>query len=536
VAGEGPALVVVPHGGLCERDLLEPHGTGTLRGNDLHTGEVARVLTQRMDATLVENVAVDRNQLDLNRIDEVAAKAPWFFDLLRVHVERILARHPVAEVLFVHGWHVVQPTCDVGIGARLASAADASRLAARLTASPDYVAATLERLRRAGEARGVRTTYGERWPAAHRNNVMQLFRRVPRGSSAGRGAALAKLAASGRVHAVQLELGAPLRFPGAWRERFVAAAATAFGTRRMDRVGPSPGTSSGCAVSSSEGGRALRGVALQAHDPVLAGGGIGIVAGVGPLSSDELGGRLLLLPGGQRMLLFTGHGRRGADGRLAVGGLEAARGGHEVELRFRGPLLDIPDAALYFRNERAQLGARVVDAEVELRFSARESATWGRVDGHVRVDGTTVRLATAGFTDPVLARATPDAPGSQLRLTASFGPDLGLSAELASQRGASCVLARSEAGREVVALADGTPLPDVEPGRLPPSFALALRGGGALRCEPRSHVTLLRPLRAGLFARVTFGVAVYALGERRGSGFYEHTTAFACEASVTEDA
>ncbi|MEW6270704.1 MAG: hypothetical protein AB1689_15585, partial [Thermodesulfobacteriota bacterium] len=204
MAGRGRVLVVVPHGGLCERDLLEPCGDGTLRGNDLHTGEVARLLAQRLDASLIENLAVDRNELDLNRIDEVAARAPWFFDLLQAELERILARHETAEVLFVHGWHVVQPSCDVGIGARLGSAADASRLASRLTASPSYVASTLDTLRRVGERDGIRTTFGERWPAAHPNNVMQLFRRAPRTSNGSGPAALAALAASGRTHAVQL--------------------------------------------------------------------------------------------------------------------------------------------------------------------------------------------------------------------------------------------------------------------------------------------------------------------------------------------
>lgn len=555
-------LVVVPHGGLCAHDLLELRRGGTLRGNDLHTGEVARALAQRLGASLIENLAVDRNQLDLNRVDEVTTHAPWFLDLLREHLGRILARHAHAEVLFVHGWHVVQPTCDVGVGARLATPTEAAKLAPRLTASPSYVASALDTLRALGARDGIHTTFGERWPAAHPNNVMQLFRRVPR-ATGGPCAALADLTASGRTHAVQLELGAPLRFPGAWRERFVAAAAAAFGgaaQRANVDAGASVATPSAAlvaprghadarrghgdaaqrAAAATAGAHApVRGVALQAHDAAVGAHGLGIVAGLGALGPDEIGGRLLLLPGGQRVLLFTGHGRPRADGRLALAGLEAEIGEHTAWVRFRGPLLDIPDAALYFRDERAQLAARVVGADVELHYATSEARTWGWLEGRVRLDGAVLRVGATAFTDPVLARLAPERPGVRLRLVASFGADLGAVADLDPGEPASSLRLLGDDGATALALAeeaDGAhaPLPDVVPGRLTPPFALALRGGGALRCTPRSHVTILRPVRPGLFARVTFGVAGYALGERRGSGFYEHTTAFACGADARE--
>ncbi|MEW6268646.1 MAG: hypothetical protein AB1689_05035, partial [Thermodesulfobacteriota bacterium] len=374
----------------------------------------------------------------------------------------------------------------------------------------------------------IRTTFGERWPAAHPNNVMQLFRRAPRTSNGSGPAALAALAASGRTHAVQLELGAPLRFPGAWRERFLVAAVATFGRRASvrDLRGDAADELAGPLPRASAAGPS-RGVALQAHDPSASGDGLGIVAGVGPLGGDEIGGRLLLLPGGQRLLLFTGHGRRRDDGRLVTGGLEAVAFDGTTEVRFRGPLLDIPDGALYFRDEAAQLAARVRDAEVELRFAARGDGGFGTVAGRVRLDDTVLRVDAQGFTDPVLARFAPDHPGVRLRLTASFGADLGLVADLAPEPGAASLAARGAADRAPLAFDGDVVLPDVPPARLAAPFRLPLRGGGALRCAPRAHVTILRALRPGLFARVTFGVASYALGERLGSGFYEHTTAFA---------
>jgi hypothetical protein len=143
-------------------------------------------------------------------------------------IERILQRHAVAQVLVVHGWHVIQPRCDVGVGARLAQADQVHAVAPRLTVSPDYVLGALEALRAAGERHGIRTTYGERWPAAHRNNVLQLFRQTRPAVAGSELHPLGRLAASGRVQAVQLELGAPLRWPGPWRERFLDSAGGAF--------------------------------------------------------------------------------------------------------------------------------------------------------------------------------------------------------------------------------------------------------------------------------------------------------------------
>ena len=69
VPARGPALVIAPHGGLCALDLLAPAPSTSLRGNDLHTGELAALLAARLDASLLANVASDRNDLDLNRVD-----------------------------------------------------------------------------------------------------------------------------------------------------------------------------------------------------------------------------------------------------------------------------------------------------------------------------------------------------------------------------------------------------------------------------------------------------------------------------------
>ncbi len=527
-------LVVAPHGGLCRRDLLAPDGDGTLRGNDLHTCEVAEELASRLDATLVANVAVDRNELDLNRIDEVEARAPWFLALLHAELERILARHEVAQVLFVHGWHVVQPQCDVGIGARLASAQQAFECQTCLTVPPGYVLGSLALLEREAARDGLRTTFGERWPAAHANNVMQLFRRHGGRPPGAHGAALRALAASGRVRAVQLELAAPLRWPGRWRERFVAAAAAAF-TRPIDAPCEAPPAASplGARPAAAPAGKAR--FALQAHDPQVGEAGLGIVVVIGPLSRDELGARLLLLPGGQRMLLFTGHARMRPGEPLAVAGLRVSPCDGGVAVRFAGPVLDLPDARRHFAHEPAQLDARVVEAEVELRY-VPEADGYGRIEGSVAVAGRSWRVAAHGFTEPVLARPAPREAGQGTRLTASFGGELGLTVDLGSAGGAARLWRATPGGRTTHALDGGAAPPRLADDRLPEPFAVPL-GDETLVCTPRSHVTILRPVRSGLFARVTFGAAHYRLGTSLdGSGFYEHTTALAAGTRNGEDA
>jgi hypothetical protein len=553
VPGRGPALVIAPHGGLCARDLLTPEPAASLRGNDLHSGELARLVAERLDAALLANVASDRNDLDLNRVDEVRARAPWFLDAIAEHLDRIVAQHGRALVLIVHGWQIVEPRCDVGIGARLADARDAESRAARLTVSPEFVTTTLEALRRYGAAHGVRTTYGARWPAQSPNNVMQLFRRSPDGTRARDPSVLATLAASGRIEAVQLELGAPLRYPGAWRERFIDAAAHAFGAwlarcatpvaaparpgadlaatraariieRATDRASHAIERATDPATHASE--RAIdrsppRGAALQAFDRNAGEEGLGVVAGIGAMSPRELGARLLLLPGGQRMLLFTGHERIGAGPKDRVGGLEMRARAGGLDVRFRGPVLDVPDASRHFRAEAAQLDARVVDLELELCFAAQGETGYGAVEGDVRLAGRTWRIGAHGFTDPVLAR--PIAPAGSLRLTASFGDGMAITAELARPpHGANLRCLTRDGLREHV-VADVAGPAAIVPGRLAGAFELRAHGGPALRCRPLGHVTILRPGPDGRPLHVTFGAARFTLDDgTEGGGFYEH--------------
>lgn len=555
VPGDGRTLVVAPHGGLCASDLLHPGRA--LRGNDLHTDQVARLLAARLDATLVANAGVDRNELDLNRIDEVAERAPWFLDLLHDHLQRIVARFGSAVVLIVHGWQIVEPRCEVGVGARLDDLDDASRKAARLTVSASFASHVLARLRDAGARAGVRTTFGERWPARHANNVMQLFRRVPPSNGAGEPPLrhpLCELARAGCVEAVQLELGAPLRWAGSWRDRFIDAAAEAFASepapqsvlpvsstigaglpgeqraassaRAMPIVpaarAATPTAHTTVAVGAAADASPPPAVSLQAFAFDGDGAELGIVVGLGAMSRDEIGARLLLLPGAQRMLLFTGHERAGRAAPGRVGGLATcADGAGGVVVRYRGPVLDLPDASRHFRSEAAQLAARIADLELELRYTPLGEGGYGAIVGEAFVDGTRRALRGHGFTEPVLARPVAREPRAT-RLTAAFGGDLGVVAQLTGAPTSTRLRCLTSRGERAHAL-DVAPAPRIVPGRLAPPFELHARSGPALRCTPLGHVTILRTTPDGVPLHVTFGAARYELDDgRTGTGFYEH--------------
>ena len=105
--------------------------------------------------------------------------------------------------------------------------------------SPAFASGAVRPLVEACDARGIVATVGARYPACHRENLLQLFtsRYVADPRPAVR--RLADLASS--VDAVQLELGIPLRWPGAWRER----------SSRLHCCGAGPGTTPPLSPASS---------------------------------------------------------------------------------------------------------------------------------------------------------------------------------------------------------------------------------------------------------------------------------------------
>src|SRR5690349_16059628 len=115
VAGDGPLVLVAPHGG--RRDAARrPWASGHLRMNDLHTAALTADLAARTGAAALVNDAQDRNDVDLNRVSAASEHAPWFLERLGELIDAAVRRHGRATLLALHGWNVVQPVVDLGLG------------------------------------------------------------------------------------------------------------------------------------------------------------------------------------------------------------------------------------------------------------------------------------------------------------------------------------------------------------------------------------------------------------------------------------
>ncbi|HUI26846.1 MAG TPA: hypothetical protein VL403_12250, partial [Candidatus Kryptonia bacterium] len=225
--GRSDVLLVAPHGG--RRPAADPAVPRERKVNDLYTAELTSDLAAALDASAIINDACDRNQIDLNRITQVRRHAPWFLDLLVDEIAAVLDRHSQAQVLVVHGWNVAQPKCDLGVGGIEDGAALRPLGDAALSVAPEYWNSRVAGFRVACRAAGIATPVGERYPAAHRNNLLQSLTARFRDAPDHRMRRLAGWAADGRLNAIQLELGIPLRWPGGPRRALQAAAVRAFG-------------------------------------------------------------------------------------------------------------------------------------------------------------------------------------------------------------------------------------------------------------------------------------------------------------------
>ena len=77
VDGAVPVLLIAPHGGragLAARSTLHP------KVNDLGTAEITREIATRLGARALINRAMDRNELDCNRLSQLSQRAPWLLE------------------------------------------------------------------------------------------------------------------------------------------------------------------------------------------------------------------------------------------------------------------------------------------------------------------------------------------------------------------------------------------------------------------------------------------------------------------------
>ncbi len=500
--GTSAGLVVAPHGGMSPDPLLSAAAAGR-RANDLHTASLARELAEKLGAASLINDAEDRNRLDLNRVRDVVDRAPWFLRELEALLDGILADHDTAVVLFVHGWHVEQAWCDLGVGARLGGPSEARERSDRLSASAEFVEGPLETFRRELEGRGIVATYGARWPAAHKNNVMRLFRRRPADEPPA--PRLEEWVRRGRVEAVQLELGAPLRWPGRARDLFVEAVAHAFGEShppRREKVRSLP-------LPTRPAPTPTRALSLQLFDPGWGPDGLGLIAGAMHLPGGAVGARLQLFPGAQQMGIFTGHGLPGAV--LGVPNLhfEEHRGG--FVLRFDGHVLRAEDGASFFLHEAHRADAELCEASVRLSY-LETGGGFGRARGEVAF-GARVH----GIDAPAFAGLRLAGPGSGrgLRLFVAFDGAPPIRVLQLESPGAwrtdrlegDAWLETKRAGRRIDHSGD--------------TWLVEFDEHEPLVVRERTRVALLRPMGPGGYVHATVGVAHVTLGTLSGTGFYE---------------
>jgi hypothetical protein len=398
--GRRPIIVVAPHGGRRTRALRRGDGI-----NDLYTAEIATGLAERLDAYAIVNRALDRNEIDLNRISELVDRAPALLSMLRETVDLARAESgAVPLVLLVHGWNVSSLHCDIGIGLR-------ERGGGLVGTYPTIAAATVDTfvkpLRFELARRGLCGLVGHRYAASGADNTTQLFSGRHREHEHAEVAALSRMAFEGRAEAVQLELSIVLRWPGPYRERLldalVAAVEThASGARSRTRValaatGESrgwaqraprrPGAAVGDATrAAATGDRRFAGESMQA---VLSDGG-GLFMAVEPAERHALTARVCIaLPDG-RLALFVCEAPRSSDeiDRLEAGGLRWQIGG---PVCFRGPAVLYPTHDAFLDLERGLGGATIADVEVAIA-QVGEAETHGSAAGYVRIDDRLVEI------------------------------------------------------------------------------------------------------------------------------------------------
>jgi hypothetical protein len=557
IDADSPLLLIAPHGGRAEprtRSILNP------KVNDLHTAAITRGLAARLGASALINVAMDRNRLDCNRIAQVIDRAPWMLELIADRVSAIVARHGRVTVLLIHGWNIIEPRLDFGLGLRHMDGELRPPGSACVSASDDFINGPLAGLAERLHRHGIKPTYGMRYPGGGPQNLLQAFTARHRASQHAALRSISETAMSGVVDAAQLELSVSVRMPGELRERCEDAIAEVFSGNGNLQVLPSPIAINraprptvakkeiGAAASVAMPGR----VGIEFYDPA---------ARTGAMASFDVGGagmgaRIMMLFDGRRAALFTAEGRptRSANG-VTHGPLSLRREGESIMLAFRGPAVIVPDSSAYLSIERALASGRLdVNTEVEVRFeidraggefdlerilsaagamqTASSSAAFGRIAGRIRIDGATRTLngfARAGMSftglgpQKFIARRMiwacfhdEDAPRAlEARAVATGDAPPNLSARILGAGGwSSCEL------RE---LAIETAVVEEPPNRI---FASLIRADGS-PCELDGSVECFIPLsRPGPeHSRIytSLGFAAFRSGAHRGAGMFEYS-------------
>jgi hypothetical protein len=411
-------LLIAPHGGragAASRATLHP------KVNDLETAAITRDLTRRLGATALINAGMDRNEIDCNRLSQIVARAPWMLDQIADRVHRIVERHGRATVLLIHGWNVIEPRIDFGLGLRHANGVLRPPVGAHVSASNEFIHGPVAALFACLGAAGIIPTFGLRYPGGASQNLLQAFTERHAVSEVGALRRLAQFAARGVIDALQLEMSVAVRLTGAIRTRGLDALAEIFlrladGAKSPAATFPRAETPT---IQRNPSPPAARKTPIAPSAPPVRVGieFYDVAARIGGMTSFDFGAgaagaRIMMLFDHCCAALFTGEGKPTREGgHLRLGPLELAIDSSGGRLKFHGPAVIVSDGAAYLSVENALAESRLdsdvmVEATIELdgRVPSTDSAAYA-LDGLIeRALGAAANGKASGGTTGVFGR------------------------------------------------------------------------------------------------------------------------------------
>jgi hypothetical protein len=562
IEGASNILLIAPHGGRAgpaARRRINP------KINDLHTAEITRTLAASLDAAALINAAMDRNDIDLNRIGQIVERAPWLLDAIAERVERIVARKGRAAILLIHGWNIIEPRADFGLGARLRDGKLVATSSAHVSAGDEFIDRVVVPLGERLSRGGILATFGFRYPAGGLHNLLQAF--TPRHATSPHRSLrrLAELASRRLIDALQIELSVAVRMPGTLRRTALDAMVDAFARASAEpRARPKASIP---VVRVAEPRPAHTGVVPQTQrlkPAPLIPARVGLEffdqsTRIGAMASFDLGpgavgARIMLLLDAHRVALFTSEGKVRRDGDvLALGPLSlCADSNNIVELRFRGPAVIVPDAGAYLSIERALASGRLEESlEVVARLEldtpldlgaileprppeqpAEWSPTFGAIAGKVAFDGTTRELRAVGRAGLSFTGVGPSHFVSRRMLWASFsdnGAPTALEARVIARDDKSDYRSARVLDRpgwmpcDVAQFELDTAAPHLAPERIAATLCFEGRGPAEIVGEVQNFVPLSRPGPAQTRILTTLGFATFTMGDSHGAGMFEYS-------------
>jgi hypothetical protein len=549
--GGSPLLLIAPHGG---RAGKAAQATLHPKVNDLHTAEITRQLAARLDASALINSAMDRNLIDCNRIPQLAERAPWVLEIIAERLAVMVERFGRVVVLLVHGWNIIEPRVDFGLGLRTYGQELRPVGSARVSASDGFINGPLLSLAGKLHSAGIISTFGLRYPAGGIHNLVQAFTERHRESPLSALSRISAIAAQGLVDAAQLELSVSVRLPGPLRQRCVEAIAETF-TGRAQTAPPSDSNLSvvRTPLASRRGSTtAPVRVGMEFYD---AASGIGAMASF-DLGTPGFGARIMMLLGERRVILCTCEGTTQRDAkRLSLGPLSLALHGSSLVLEFAGSAVVVPDGSTYLSIERAlatgildprarvtlevPLSGQNLDPSVLFGYGALDSAArniapvFSIARGEATLEGRRYRLRASTRAGVSFTGLGPQKFSERRMIWALFqGDDEAHDAiELrrvdgggeSEQQMARLLSDGNWSALTLTNLAIEAGAPELMPHRLEATVAASAGDSFSLLGKPIAYVPLSRPGLNGSRIYTSLGFGTFKWGHRSASGMFEYS-------------